>query len=571
MKKIILFLTSLFLIISSNIIFSQITVKADNEIAFQVSFNGRPGTLNRLEIKESQMSPVWQNYEWKFTTADIQTYLNGRNSSNDFVEFRFYYLNKVDIQVKNIQIIMEPNPVSITEWDHGSRSGLTLWNFARTHTNWSTGGNVWADIMSYNEKYECLDFKVSPSRTGDAIAGDDNGTSRTIWGWQTTTGLKDKNITIRVIVTAKLGTEEPINVSLEGKDENNNGTKIMLKSNSAVVGNNYSLLIDPCKEISYDKKEDVFTSNYRFKIYGINIRTDDNKIFTPLVPVSLFLPAWQNADFDNMLLASIDNADALSNILELDRLDNSNLNKLLGLLINPVSTSNFSYDNKTGGYNLSTDKLKVFIICEFNETINKPNQEKDKYVVYFNSEGGNNIANQTIVNGGKSTKPKDPIRYGYTFNGWYIKNSKWDFNTAVTNDITLTAKWTANIVNTAKPYETTVISNITTQKITQSINLTTDVKATQSIEQNTITEMATEPVYATNTDSTKETVYSTAPIETQKIETQKPEETIKQNESQNPGSKTGNDSNILEIIFIILVSVTILIIIFWILKVKQWI
>ncbi len=68
------------------------------------------------------------------------------------------------------------------------------------------------------------------------------------------------------------------------------------------------------------------------------------------------------------------------------------------------------------------------------------------YTVTFNANGhGTAPAAQTIESGGKAAEPTAPAAEGYTFGGWYKEAScsnKWDFNTAVTSDITLYAKWT---------------------------------------------------------------------------------------------------------------------------------
>ena len=59
--------------------------------------------------------------------------------------------------------------------------------------------------------------------------------------------------------------------------------------------------------------------------------------------------------------------------------------------------------------------------------------------VTFDNNGNKAIV--TIDEGNKVTKPADPSRSGYVFSGWYDGTSKWDFNTVVNDDITLTAKW----------------------------------------------------------------------------------------------------------------------------------
>jgi uncharacterized repeat protein (TIGR02543 family) len=42
-------------------------------------------------------------------------------------------------------------------------------------------------------------------------------------------------------------------------------------------------------------------------------------------------------------------------------------------------------------------------------------------------------------------KPDDPTYSGYNFLGWYLDNELYDFDTKVTKNITLTAKWEENV------------------------------------------------------------------------------------------------------------------------------
>ena len=72
--------------------------------------------------------------------------------------------------------------------------------------------------------------------------------------------------------------------------------------------------------------------------------------------------------------------------------------------------------------------------------------EKGTFTVTFDSKGGSAVTSQNVPEGGKVTKPADPTREGYTFNGWNLGDQAYDFSTPVTGDITLTAQWTANQV-----------------------------------------------------------------------------------------------------------------------------
>lgn len=60
-----------------------------------------------------------------------------------------------------------------------------------------------------------------------------------------------------------------------------------------------------------------------------------------------------------------------------------------------------------------------------------------KVVTYKNGE---DVYAVQVVNG-KASAPDTPVKSGYRFVGWYNGNAKWDFDTPVTENLTLTAKW----------------------------------------------------------------------------------------------------------------------------------
>lgn len=63
--------------------------------------------------------------------------------------------------------------------------------------------------------------------------------------------------------------------------------------------------------------------------------------------------------------------------------------------------------------------------------------------VTFQSEGGSEVASQIRANT-PADQPADPTKEGYTFIGWYNGESEWNFETPVTENLTLTAKWQIN-------------------------------------------------------------------------------------------------------------------------------
>lgn len=74
-------------------------------------------------------------------------------------------------------------------------------------------------------------------------------------------------------------------------------------------------------------------------------------------------------------------------------------------------------------------------------------QPKELHIVKFdlNNVKTDGPATQEIKHGEKATKPTDPSAEGWTFEGWYSDaelTTKYDFNTPITADIKLFAKWT---------------------------------------------------------------------------------------------------------------------------------
>ena len=65
------------------------------------------------------------------------------------------------------------------------------------------------------------------------------------------------------------------------------------------------------------------------------------------------------------------------------------------------------------------------------------------FTVSFDTAGGSKVASQKVEDGAKASRPADPTRSGYSFDGWYKGGSKYDFSTPVTADVTLTARWKA--------------------------------------------------------------------------------------------------------------------------------
>jgi len=72
---------------------------------------------------------------------------------------------------------------------------------------------------------------------------------------------------------------------------------------------------------------------------------------------------------------------------------------------------------------------------------------QSEHTVSFVTNGGSSVDDLNVVEGQKAIKPTDPTKDGHTFAGWYKDSAlaqAYDWNSTVTGDLTLYAKWTAN-------------------------------------------------------------------------------------------------------------------------------
>jgi len=64
--------------------------------------------------------------------------------------------------------------------------------------------------------------------------------------------------------------------------------------------------------------------------------------------------------------------------------------------------------------------------------------------VKFDSNGGSEVTGQTIKFFKKANKPATPTREGYTFDNWYYDGEVFDFDTKITKDMVIEARWIAD-------------------------------------------------------------------------------------------------------------------------------
>ncbi|MBR1740308.1 MAG: InlB B-repeat-containing protein, partial [Lachnospiraceae bacterium] len=104
------------------------------------------------------------------------------------------------------------------------------------------------------------------------------------------------------------------------------------------------------------------------------------------------------------------------------------------------TTQDSQNENK---YTFEMPDADVTVSATFKEAASSPTN----YTVTFDAKGGSAVASATVESGNKVSKPTNPTRSGYTFAGWYADaayTAVYNFDTAVTDNLTLYAKWTSS-------------------------------------------------------------------------------------------------------------------------------
>ncbi len=90
-----------------------------------------------------------------------------------------------------------------------------------------------------------------------------------------------------------------------------------------------------------------------------------------------------------------------------------------------------------------------------------PVEPAPSYTVSFDTDGGGNITPISVDKNTKAKAPSDPKKDGKVFAGWYLNDQLFSFDTPITSDITLKAKWEGTSVSLGG-----IIGNSTTNNAT---------------------------------------------------------------------------------------------------------
>lgn len=105
------------------------------------------------------------------------------------------------------------------------------------------------------------------------------------------------------------------------------------------------------------------------------------------------------------------------------------------------------------------------------------NPEEKIYTISFDTDGGSEIEAVSVVEKEKLMQPADPTKTGFEFDGWYTDSERltaYDFESPVTADITLYAKWTQTIFALVdfEPGVDLKANGITWDEVTHTLDIT---------------------------------------------------------------------------------------------------
>ena len=170
--------------------------------------------------------------------------------------------------------------------------------------------------------------------------------------------------------------------------------------------------------------------NFRYRNYNANIINNKFKVGMPL--------AWTTVDTKIYLKAkSFDVA------FETDNGSDEIVRKVeyLKPVEEPTAPSREGYTFK-GWY--KGDKEFDFSTPITDNITLTAKWEINEYTVKFDSNGGTAVPELIVNHGEKVIEPEKPTKEGHNFLGWYKDGAEFNFETPITEDITLTAKWEIN-------------------------------------------------------------------------------------------------------------------------------
>jgi len=181
------------------------------------------------------------------------------------------------------------------------------------------------------------------------------------------------------------------------------------------------------KGMKATKPTDPTKTGYRFKGWKLNGATYN---FANAVTGNITLKAvWEKIEYVKVTF----NTDGGSNVAEQKIEKGKTATK-------PADPTRTGYRFK--GWELNGSTYNFSGVVNSDITLKAVWEKIETVTITFNTDGGSNVASQTIEKGKTATKPANPTKDGYTFAGWTLNGAAYNFVDAVNSNITIKATWT---------------------------------------------------------------------------------------------------------------------------------
>ena len=195
--------------------------------------------------------------------------------------------------------------------------------------------------------------------------------------------------------------------------------------------------LDHYDEEAYKCASQVLKGN---ETYGITINIDDEDYTVNLVVKDTLAPTVliKNVEiFEGQTYKAEDFVSGCSDASDTCNITFAEVKDEAGRLID------FSNYKDVGTYNVSIVASDAYnnVSKVIQAELKISESEKPLVKVTFNSNGGSRVDALSVQSGSVIVEPNAPVREGYVFDGWYLGNDKFNFQTAVTSNVTLTARW----------------------------------------------------------------------------------------------------------------------------------
>lgn len=207
--------------------------------------------------------------------------------------------------------------------------------------------------------------------------------------------------------------------------------------------------------------------------YTISLKNNDEDIWV----IKFHEGYLECTKFDKTKICSdkiyeINNSEAFINIDDIEQyLNINNIDELVTNINNFIKDNNLKDVIITSDYNFDDNTFDATFKYDKIEN-NDDNENEEYFTITFDTDGGSSIDSIVVKSGEKINKPKNPSKDGYTFINWEMGGKEYNFDNAVTNDLTLKAIWKKN--NNTN-YNQSSSSGSTSNKINISDNIVATV------------------------------------------------------------------------------------------------